>query len=142
MEHEKILQMIESVDRKDIVTLEEINARVWAYIWLHGDFKISFSGGTVHYRRDSWPPEERAIIHYPAEHAPVTRSCDALPDWPEGYRVQEQVTILPDKALCDAAIDNGSVMLTPWKPVWCATECLARLHTRIQAIAYERGPSC
>jgi hypothetical protein len=134
----KILKLIENVDPEDTDTLDEIDCLVTEFI---DQRKIEFekaerySQRMVGFVEIDYDFGDKPIR---VEVLPHTRSRDALPEWPDDLKIQEQVTILDDKALCDAAIDTGSVLLTPWKPIWCAKECLARLHTRIQVIEYKR----
>ncbi len=129
----QILEMIENVKPDDIVQLDEIDARVWAYITLEGDFKIHFveGSGTIHYRHNDWKDESHTILHHTFMHDEYTRSRDALkairpegwdfvcgPSFCHGYK---------DDALeIEVYADNDS-------------ECLNELHAIIQAAQRERS---
>lgn len=129
-EADKILKMIESVDPADAGTLREIDSLVFAYV-----YGIEVNNGMYCVESEIHGNKIKGHVSV----VKITLSLNSLPEWPDGLVVHEKVTVLPDKALCDASVNNGRVMLTPWNPKWCATEVLARLHTRIQAIQHERN---
>lgn len=135
----EILKMIEAVDPSDEGKLAEIDARVWALIRLDGDFKITFNGGSVYYRHNSWPEDARTILHHSFEHEEYTRSRDALKAIrPKGWNVCGHYacatalgyTFSLHEAKAGGKQVIGSGMLK--------TEELAELHAIIQAIEFER----
>lgn len=146
-EAEKILEMIEQVSPDDTAKLDEIDARVWAYLHLHDDFKIYFhkERGAITYRHNSWPKDAHySVLRHGFSNPKVTTSRDALkairpsgyfflrrspPDdgWP--YIETSLVKILKDG---DEELRFSNMIGT------LATEELAELHAIIQAIKYER----
>lgn len=139
--------MLAAVDPSDTAKLDEIDARVWAYLKLQGDFNISFSenSGTIHYRHNSWPKDVHTVLHHTFQHDQYTRSRDAL----KAIRPEGWVFGLAYRPT------NGEWVFGSFKPesigkaTWIddnwddfaegKTEELAELHAIIQAIVYQRA---
>lgn len=131
----KILEMIEAVDPVDTDMLDEIDARVCAFLKFHDGFKVSFAGGSIYYRHNSWEPESRTQLLHLFDNFQYTRSRDALKEVrPVGWFFQ-LVPCANGKWMCD------SNYYEPFKAIHVhplPTEELAELHAIIQAIQYER----
>lgn len=139
---QKILDMIEAVDPEDTDKLDEIDARVCA--WLHHEPYFS------HRVSDGWnqygiPINARLFTKSPSEQpngfsmvAPYTRSLNVIKaNQPEGYAIycagedpSWKADLIRTKA--EGSVDCFSVRDMP-------TEELARLYVVIDAIAHERG---
>lgn len=135
-DHEKILQLIETVDPSDTAALDEIDARVWCYITetLFHDFdgeKFVTMTGTL---REEWTWREWNDDGAWEDNRRYTRSRDALkairPErwhfdmigWVSDYRYIARKSAVELEC-----------------PRFISTEELAELHAIIQAIAFERG---
>jgi hypothetical protein len=142
-EHETILRLIEECDPGDTARMDEIDARVWAFLNLIGDFKISFSGGAVYYRHKTWPMDAHTVLHHSFSHPQYTRSRDGLKAIrPEGWYFQTSpIEWKGPKAgfMCKTNIysEYYEERLEETLLSVCRTEELAELHAIIQAIAYE-----
>ena len=138
--HETILRMIEEVDPKDEKVLLDINARVWAFMNLTGDFKIHFDGeGRAYYRHNSWAAEHQSILRHTFDMPKYTTSRDAIKSIrPDGWMVydcsQDYVTGVWNYALVSPEHKSENACYANEM----LTEELAELHATIQAIAYER----
>lgn len=134
---QEILEMIESVDPSDENVLLGIDARVWAYLNLQGDFRISFSsGGATHYRHNSWPATAQTILRHSFSNPKVTTSRDALKRIrPKLFSfdintIDEHVGVI----VRSVSFYKGAGFESPILP----TEELAELHAIVQAIEHER----
>ena len=146
MTAQEILTLIENVDPADGAKLDEIDARVWC--WLDG---VTFIGM---YEPRSFPhlPEFTKEVKSGAQYNEAlygdmkyTRSLDAqaeafpLPDWlpiitHNGQAFESELFHSEGEPFGDECILIKKVALHE-------TEALARLHTRVQATAHERGES-
>ena len=130
--------MIEEVDPNDTATLDEIDARVWAYLNLKDDFKISFHKdcGAITYRHNSWPQDERSILRHGFSNPKYTRSFDAIHSIASTDFVYNIEFVKDGWGICSysgiSTEHNGET------PSLVSPE-LAYLHAIIQAIAHERG---
>lgn len=140
---QKILEMIKGADPTDTEKLAEIDARVWAFLNLKGDFRIYFGdGGSIHYRHNSWPEDARTLLHHSFQHDQYTRSRDALKTIrPEGWWFEcckicdgtYMAELHDDRGCID---DDEGITVKAW---YLKNEELAELHAIIQAIEYERA---
>jgi hypothetical protein len=127
-DHKKILQLIENVDPNDTAALDEIDALVEVYV-LQITFGRDESGCRV--TKEGWKVQE------PAKY---TRSLDAQ----EGIDVNHW-----ELRVWQIGKEFSAWMGSPWSDEKgritinsenrFPTEPLARLHAKIQAIAYERA---
>ncbi|MCG8345376.1 MAG: hypothetical protein MI685_09510 [Chlorobiales bacterium] len=135
----KILEMIEDVDPDDEKTVDEINARVWAFFNLSkGNPRVSFNGGSIHYRYDHWDEDASTALVHKFEYSDYARSRDALKSIrPEGW----ELGLVP---WTDNGRDLHSYTATlthlerePFFTAPAKTEELAELHAIIQAYIWE-----
>ncbi len=126
---EEILKMIEAVDPSDTAKLDEIDARVYVYVW---GTSTSCEFGVCHWLIGSGAGDLFAADEF-------TRSRDALKTIrPAGWWIETS-----NSPYCKI---EKPPERSPWKSTvfyapQVATEELAELHAIIQAIAYERQPT-
>lgn len=131
-----ILAMIESVSPNDTAKLDEIDARVWAYLTLPIDgLTVSFNGGSVYYRYAAWPKDAYTVLHHSFQHDKYTRIRDALKAIrPEGCEFAA-APVFGSGYVCNLFTSENDGFSSGVLP----TEELAELHAIIQAIAYTRA---
>jgi hypothetical protein len=135
-DHKKILQLIEAVDPNDTDTLDEIDARVCAYVFnaeLSRGRTVTTSLNTNDHTevKGKWFVSKdgvrNEIRHY-------TRSRDALKSIrPEGWFFTKT---LYENGVCLLSTRYGD---GEYRKIQLPTEELAELHAIISAIHYERG---
>lgn len=136
---EQILKMIRTYDPENRLGMKEINARVYAFLNLQGDFQVSFSdGGSVYYRHNSWPNDASTVLLHLFDSFNYTTSRDKLKEIrPDGWRFE----IYPDTEegwtcyMTSVRKDKENQFSAYYLP----TEELAELYAIIQAIDFERG---
>lgn len=146
---EQILKMIDEVSPDDTEKLDEIDARVWAYLILPIDgLTVSFNGGSVYYRYAAWPKDVRTVLHHSFQHDKFTRSRDALKAIrPEGFKTWAFFDGYKEGAKYRAEMFTSEMLDEQNRTMkeiiiqtgWLPTEELAELHAIIQAIEYGRN---
>ncbi len=136
MSHIEILRMIEEVDLNDTAKLDEIDARVWCYLYRPDK---EFCGVDKYHFRYKGEDQYEVSISY--QDTPTlkqfTRSRDALKAIrPEGW----WFSITPNDfdKFDVVGFRQKEIMVNATRTRFFPTEELAELHAIIQAIAYER----
>jgi len=149
-DYEKLLDMIENVDKDDTETLDEIDARFWLYLYNPNQ---QFCGlEKLGFRHKGENQFEVLQMYQDTDNfESYTRSRDALKDVrPEGWWIESIFLPLIDShglvinddlqfAECDMTrYIQGGNFNRPQVSGEGATEALAELHAITQAIQYER----
>lgn len=135
---QKILNMIENVNPDDIEILNEIDARVWCYVFRGNDYK--YEGRLKHMANTAHFPDR--IIYYSdgKKHTQFqffTRSRDALKAIrPEGWEFRFDSNC--GSNICEMFKSPDGIQRWEVEAPILPTEELAELHAIIQAIQWER----
>lgn len=150
MTAEEILKLIETVSLDDTVKLNEIDARVYAFLKLHNNFTVHIRGSAIYYRHNTWPEDVPNVLHHSFQHEKYTRSRDSLKMIrPEGWEFKSAGRLIgnPENSnlwewnfyhcvLCQKDLKNINCYQVSFDKG--KTEELAELHAIIQAIQFER----